>query len=408
MPKDVTSGQVIWYERTVGSLIGRAETFNIRAGVSSSFSCPGPCPCAPVFASAYLTPEFPQTITFGTQVNFSAYEIDRDSCQSSSNYYGPFPVNGVSWSSNNTSIATVSPTVSSTTSATGVGVGSCRIYGSYNTIVAYANYPNPCTPISSNVNAYQDLTVTPRVTVTGAELCADAIPLTLEPSSASGSFTLTLVSSAGSVDIVNESRNGGNYRDSFKLGTLPTRAFTSIQATWVSNGQTGTGSRSYSFTVLGDYLTTCYVTELESDYSGSTFTAGTATSSCEWSSRSFFTGFLDKLNLNGSGIDSSNTALQLEFTCTGAPPTSPPYGGWRYRRPTTITTSCGNQPSVGTTIASPTLACGTLVRIDGLGCRRKQDTGGGLSSTQIDVYNGIGHSSCAGWSNIQRRVARID
>src|SRR5438067_281386 len=56
MSGDVESGQLAWYEATVGSLIGRAEVRQVAEGVASSFSCSGTCPCPPVSYNAYLTP----------------------------------------------------------------------------------------------------------------------------------------------------------------------------------------------------------------------------------------------------------------------------------------------------------------------------------------------------------------
>ncbi|HEX8090497.1 MAG TPA: hypothetical protein VF762_16680, partial [Blastocatellia bacterium] len=56
MPMDVESGQVVWFEEEIGSLIGRAEVADIGAGVSASFSCPGACQCPPSFNSMYLSP----------------------------------------------------------------------------------------------------------------------------------------------------------------------------------------------------------------------------------------------------------------------------------------------------------------------------------------------------------------
>jgi 3D (Asp-Asp-Asp) domain-containing protein len=152
----------------------------------------------------------------------------------------------------------------------------------------------------------------------------------------------------------------------------------------------------------------CYVTALESDYSGGSFTAGTATSSCVWSSRSFLTAFLSAVNLNGSGVDSSNTPLQREGFCTNAPGSSPAYDGVRYRRPTTILTSCSNPPTHNVTVASPSLACGTSVFIKTIGVRTVQDTGGGLQNDQIDNWMGIGVSTCNGWSNNRRRTIRFN
>jgi 3D (Asp-Asp-Asp) domain-containing protein len=271
-----------------------------------------------------------------------------------------------------------------------------------------------CAQVGSMADSFispgQNVTVQPKVTVTGADICTDSITTRLEPSGVSGAFTLTLVSSAGSVTLVNQQmRAGGSYTDSFNVPTLPNRTFTSIQASWTVNGQTGTGSRSYSITVLGDYRNTCYITALETEYSGATVVAGTTTgpSQCPWSSREFIAGFLDAVNRNGSGIDSSGAGIQPESICTNPPPTSPAYNGRRYRRPTSIRTSCGNSPTVGVTVAASSLRCGTRVFINGIGCRIVQDTGN-LAPNQLDHYLGTGNALCSRWPNPTAKVVRIN
>jgi 3D (Asp-Asp-Asp) domain-containing protein len=280
-------------------------------------------------------------------------------------------------------------------------------------IGAQVNHCWICTPCIDRTLALTpeiQVTVQPKVTVTGADICTDSITTRLEPSGVSGAFTLTLVSSAGSVTLVNQQmRAGGSYTDSFNVPTLPNRTFTSIQASWTVNGQTGTGSRSYSITVLGDYRNTCYITALETEYSGATVVAGTTTgpSQCPWSSREFIAGFLDAVNRNGSGIDSSGAGIQPESICTNPPPTSPAYNGRRYRRPTSIRTRCGNSPTVGVTVAASSLRCGTRVFINGIGCRIVQDTGN-LAPNQLDHYLGTGNALCSRWPNPTAKVVRIN
>jgi hypothetical protein len=104
LPKEVTSGQLIWYEETVGSLIGRAEVVNVDAGIASSFSCGGPCPCPPNYGSSYLLPgSF--TGTVGDNVNYTQSEMRNDPCD---NVYGPFDRTfDASWTSSSPSIASV-------------------------------------------------------------------------------------------------------------------------------------------------------------------------------------------------------------------------------------------------------------------------------------------------------------
>ncbi len=137
IPKDVTSGQVIWYERTLGSLIGRAETFDVGLGVSSSFSCSGSCPCPSSFNSTYMSPSSITSLPGDQGQAFLPMEMDSD-CHSSS--FGPFNMTSSStWSSTNTSVATVS----STGLVSYLTVGQANILASF-TAYVYGGPPGSC------------------------------------------------------------------------------------------------------------------------------------------------------------------------------------------------------------------------------------------------------------------------
>jgi hypothetical protein len=105
-PKSATHGQVVWIEETPGSMIGRAELINLPAGVSRSFSCPGACQCPPEPGPGQCQPPG-YTGPIGSQPQFIAKYTTQD-CQGVS--YGPFSASGVTWSSGNTSVASVTPT----------------------------------------------------------------------------------------------------------------------------------------------------------------------------------------------------------------------------------------------------------------------------------------------------------
>jgi 3D (Asp-Asp-Asp) domain-containing protein len=53
------------------------------------------------------------------------------------------------------------------------------------------------------------------------------------------------------------------------------------------------------------------------------------------------------------------------------------------------------------------LTCGNRIVVQGNGCRTVQDEGGGLTPTQIDMYQGVGAAVCAGWTNPTRKVIAI-
>ncbi|MFN2455320.1 MAG: hypothetical protein ABR577_13985 [Pyrinomonadaceae bacterium] len=252
--------------------------------------------------------------------------------------------------------------------------------------------------------------VRPFVQITSADIGEDRISVTTGPNGAFGQFILSLVGPDGTVDIANVNVPAGNGNFSFNVPNLPNKTFTSIRGVFVVNGQTGTGSGDYKITVLGDYLNTCYNTPLETDFDGGVVNAGTSTSSCMWSSLNFRSRFLNEVNENGSGIDSVGVALQLEAFCQNAPPSSPPYNGKRYRRPTDIKTSCGTTPRPDVSLArgpNSSLSCGTPLYIDGIGRRVVEDRGGSVATNQLDNYRGVGVGVCSGWTNPTRKVVQL-
>jgi hypothetical protein len=105
MPSDVEGGQVVWFEETIGSLIGRAEVRNVAEGVANSFSCGNACSCPPNSSNTYLTPSSSVGPMGGT-AQFSAMEELRD-CNNA--LFGPYNrTSNSTWSSSDTSVFTVS------------------------------------------------------------------------------------------------------------------------------------------------------------------------------------------------------------------------------------------------------------------------------------------------------------
>jgi len=151
MPEDVEGGQVIWYERTPGSLIGRAEVLNVAEGIASSFSCGGGG-CTASFDTAPMSPASASEQVGDANKLFTAQEKDKD-CQGI--YYGPYNVtSGVTWSSTNTSAATVA----SDGTVTGVAEGSSTILASYFAKVYACG--NNCSETTVNPAAAGSLTIT--------------------------------------------------------------------------------------------------------------------------------------------------------------------------------------------------------------------------------------------------------
>ena len=133
IPMDLTSGQLMWSLKQVEApppsekarqalaLIGRSEQIDLEHGISSNYSCQS-C-CLTGYFRSYVSPSS-SNVSVGTPVDFEVYEEDKD-C------YGyvtlPYLQTFASWTSSNTSTATVN----SSGTATTVGVGETTIRASW-------------------------------------------------------------------------------------------------------------------------------------------------------------------------------------------------------------------------------------------------------------------------------------
>jgi hypothetical protein len=226
MPRDVESGQVVWYEQTVGSLIGRAEVFNFGEGIASSFSCGGNnCPLS--FHSVSMSPSS-AVLSFGdSSAPFTPQETDVD-CQS--NLYPPFSVtNGLTWSSTNTNVATVGSDGTITT----VGVGTATILAGYSATVYECG--NGCLTTNPNPQAQGNLTVKPKVTGSGP----NTVPL--DSSGQSGVDKSIQITATGSP-------SGGTYSWT-KNNSNVTLTNTSSATVTVSSAQASTSRGDTTVTV---------------------------------------------------------------------------------------------------------------------------------------------------------------
>ncbi|MEO0250116.1 MAG: hypothetical protein ABIN58_11455, partial [candidate division WOR-3 bacterium] len=271
------------------------------------------------------------------------------------------------------------------------------------------------------------------VEVVEVDVCADVIRTQVYPSQVNGTFTLRITRGSGQPSIVlvdRQTRAGGaGYEDRINIdnaNTYPAGTYQAVEAIWNVGGvecRNIFARFPMPFTIPGDdWLITCYNTPLEADFTGPTVTACTTPGPnvCQWSTRNFIRNFLSEqgeggqggVNLNGSGVDRTNTAIQIEWVCGSAPLNCPAFEGRRYRRPASIRTACGNAPTAGVTVAvrqgNPMLGCGDQIFIRGIGCRTVQDTGSSQRPNEwIDLYGGVGRSTCAGWPNPTRRVIRL-
>jgi hypothetical protein len=185
MPRELDAGQVVWFEMTPGSLIGRAEVANIGLGVASSFSCAGSCSCSPSFQSSSMSPSSIAG-TIGTAGLLNVYETDVD-CGGVN--YGPYNRNNIStWGTTNSSVATISGG-----SYTLVGAGTATITASF--LATVYNQGQGCQPTTVNPGTGSGVTA---ITVTLDPLPAVGegqsgnVKVTLTPSPVQSNVTLTI------------------------------------------------------------------------------------------------------------------------------------------------------------------------------------------------------------------------
>jgi hypothetical protein len=139
MPSNVEGGQVVWFEESVGSLIGRAEMRNVGEGVASSFSCPDPCQCPPSFSTTFLTPASSVGPMGGT-AQFQSKERRQD-CHGVP--FGPYDrTSDSTWHSDNTSVFTVSAGTVSCLQA-GSGNVTAQFTATIYTLNCFQQHPTP-------------------------------------------------------------------------------------------------------------------------------------------------------------------------------------------------------------------------------------------------------------------------
>jgi len=260
----------------------------------------------------------------------------------------------------------------------------------------------------------------PAVGITFADACLNHIQTELNPPGVSGTFTLEYLTIQGvSRTMVGPVVQGAGIRpDFFNVDALQFGdQLRTLRARWTVNGVTGEGTRAYSIDVMDSpWKITCYNRPLESEAAPApTVTACTTSvgTACSYTPRTFRQQFLDRVNMNGSGKDITDTFISLEEFCPQGPGNCPDYENRRYRRPSPGG-ACG-PPVANVTIAHKNLhrsgyLCGTRFLIEGMtpGCKVLGDTGKELAEKQLDLYRGEGESACQGWPNSFLKVLRVN
>jgi hypothetical protein len=259
-------------------------------------------------------------------------------------------------------------------------------------------------------NLILDIDVPHRVRITSADVTQGAdgkIHVILDPASATGSFTLQLLSPASHTILNSVSRSGGERDEGFGIPSLSNGEYTQVKATWVVNSIPQYGTYPYHIKVLGNYNHTQYNVPDESLCSGTAqaikYTGpGTCSylANCDSSDSTAKSGWISEVAENGSAKHSTLGFVTIEGLWALVP--APKY------RDLSSGEGCpycsGESLTANSTVAingsNPDLTCGDSVfvyHIQGQtsGVRRVTDHGGGVGLTQLDHYVGPGACNAA-------------
>jgi hypothetical protein len=219
-PGDETTGLVQWRQEIPYSLIGRLEQIDLNGRIAHSFSCAATC-CANFIESAYVTPDS-VTGPVGASVTLQARVRGTD-CNGVA-FDNPA---SASWSSKNTSVATVS-----SGNVSLVGAGTTTITASV-VVTQYTTILSQCRQLSSTQNINASVTVTPRL---------DSISPAKGPIGATTSVTLS-GQGFGTSPTINA---GSNI-----TATITSKSDTQIQANFAVSSSAAGGNRGVSVTTNG-------------------------------------------------------------------------------------------------------------------------------------------------------------
>ncbi|HZE56287.1 MAG TPA: hypothetical protein VE031_00385 [Chthoniobacterales bacterium] len=240
------------------------------------------------------------------------------------------------------------------------------------------------------------------ITITKADITSDAIEVVLTPTSGMGNLVVTIFGvfggASGEITLFNGAKTGGTYTFSFNAENLPIGHYEQVRATWTVNGVASKASRNVAFLVLGKYRHSQYNTPLESTCGGAPVRAFITDNNCNFSETTLLSGFVNQVNLNGSGRSTAFGDVVREVFCTGQKnkQNKPPPGSMNHTfRRHHIVPSCEGSALDDTTVARmpghPYLGCGDQILIVGLGggpgkTKTVTDLCPGCPENQLDNY----------------------
>jgi hypothetical protein len=151
-PSGATHGQLVWFQKTPYTMIGRAEGTDVAAGIARSFSCAAAC-CDYFWNDFFLTP----SVMNGLAGDGGTFIGTSEGSDCSGYYFQYLNVAASSWTTSNSAVATVN----SSGYTYCAGPGSATIIGNFPTRNYYWNdtftrclwtYPTFPAPAPVNVN----------------------------------------------------------------------------------------------------------------------------------------------------------------------------------------------------------------------------------------------------------------
>ncbi|HZT70901.1 MAG TPA: Ig-like domain-containing protein [Terriglobia bacterium] len=275
---------------------------------------------------------------------------------------------GASWTSSDTSIATVSGG-----SMTGVNPGSVTITANDPNYPVYDSCAGTYCPqgmgATTSAGVYQ-------VSINSADVTTDTISTTLGPNGQSGPFSLWLADSGSTTYYLQTSttRSGGTYNDSFNVNaSMPATTFANVFATWTIGGFQVAAQRPYRFQNLGSTHHSQYTVIQESTCSGSQTPVYIITNlgacySSGLQSSTLASDFASQTALNGTGLSRSWGYLKAvaASSCRNATSGKPPDATNQntFVEVSSVTGAC-NSSLGNSNVAAFNHACGQQIQIQG-------------------------------------------
>lgn len=155
--------------------------------------------------------------------------------------------------------------------------------------------------------------------ITNATIVDNVVVIHAGGAGFSGRMVVTAIRDGSQQTILSdENRGTGDHYISFMRDSLPVGTYNAVEATWYANGMQLHTARTVAFRVLGDYRHSQYNTPAESTCNGSKVdcTIATDTKTCGTYTGRLKTGFIGRLDLNGSGLSESYGLLQISGSCS--------------------------------------------------------------------------------------------